>query len=377
KQLAEKVGVKSQQIQRWENEDYATAGFKNLVKIADAIGVEVSEEISFRRVAKDNLDTLRSLGIEKEFIKRRLVPEAGREEHELVSTASTFLKKIWGLVVHADGRLDTSGYNCSAASAARFKLPKNADPARARAYAQYVLYVASCITSGMKAPPVSVPRDWTQIRELLGQGGGLSLKASLEKVWDMGIPVIPLSDPLRFHGSCMRIGDRNAIVLKQTVRSESHWLFDLLHELYHAGEAPDATSFAETPLDGTDPDRRESEDEKAANAFAGNALMNGKADELYSLILERSRRRLPAIKNAVVSVASENGADIGILANYVAYKLKTESYINWWGAAANLQPESEDAYSIAAAVFKDRFDLESLSEDDRRIVELAIVEPSI
>jgi Zn-dependent peptidase ImmA (M78 family) len=192
----------------------------------------------------------------------------------------------------------------------------------------------------------------------------------------MGIPVIPLSDPVRFHGSSWRIHDRNVIVLKQSVRAESRWLFDLAHELHHTGEKG-ASSFARIEADGTDPERRDSEDEKAANDFAGNALLGGKAEDLYSMALEMSRHSIPLLKRAVNTVSQANSVNVGILANYVAYRLNADAYADWWGAAANLQPESEDAFTIAASVFRRRFDFSMLSEDDRRIVELATSEPAV
>lgn len=68
---------------------------------------------------------------------------------------------------------------------------------------------------------------------------------------------------------------------------------------------------------------------------------------------------------------------VGVLANYVVFRLNTNSYADWWGAATNLQPESEDAYSIAASVFRERFDFGTHSDDDGRIVELATSEPVV
>lgn len=377
KQLADIVGVRPQMIQRWEKEDYETAGFNRLVQIADALQVEVCESISFRRGAKSNAEKLSSLGIDMEFLRRRFVPEAQNQAHEIISASSRFLQKIWGVVVHPDGALDVSGFTCAAAGTARFKLPKNADPSRVRAYAQYAYFVAERVTSVMRTEKKSVPRDWRQLRNLLAHDGAFSLRSSLEQVWDWGIPVIPFSDPIRFHGSCWRIHDRNVVVLKPSLRAESRWLFDLLHELHHVGDDDGSPSFAHTEIDATDPERRDSDEERAANDFAGNALLDGKAEELYFLALERSHRRIGMLKRAVVSVAEDRNADIGVLANYVAFRLKADSYTDWWGTATNLQPESDDAYSIAASVFRERFDLSALPSDDREIVELAIAEPAV
>ncbi len=42
-----------------------------------------------------------------------------------------------------------------------------------------------------------------------------------------------------FHGACWRYEGRNAVVLKQTPKHEARWTFDLLHELFHAGQRPE------------------------------------------------------------------------------------------------------------------------------------------
>ena len=45
KQLAEKVGLKEQQIQRYEETDYASASFSRLTEIIKALGLDIEEKI--------------------------------------------------------------------------------------------------------------------------------------------------------------------------------------------------------------------------------------------------------------------------------------------------------------------------------------------
>lgn len=45
KQLAEKVGLKEQQIQRYEDTEYATASFSRLTEIIKALGLDIEEKI--------------------------------------------------------------------------------------------------------------------------------------------------------------------------------------------------------------------------------------------------------------------------------------------------------------------------------------------
>lgn len=45
KQLAERVGLKEQQIQRYEETDYASASFSRLTQIIKALGLDIEEKI--------------------------------------------------------------------------------------------------------------------------------------------------------------------------------------------------------------------------------------------------------------------------------------------------------------------------------------------
>jgi DNA-binding XRE family transcriptional regulator len=48
RQLAERVGVAEQQIQRWEANDYGGVNLDRLQSIADALGVQMRETITYR-----------------------------------------------------------------------------------------------------------------------------------------------------------------------------------------------------------------------------------------------------------------------------------------------------------------------------------------
>ena len=376
-ELANRIGVKPQQIQRWENSDYEAAGFNNLIKIADALGISVHESITFRHKAQNNTEILAECGIDLKFLQRRIVPDAGREPHKILSAASDYLRKIWGLVVMSDGRIDKRTFSCAATASVRYKLPKDANSLRVRAYTQYAYHIAEKVAETLPERSAVVPRDWEQARKTFsGPDGMVSLETVLRKAWGMNIAVIPLSDSIRFHGCCWRIKNRNVIILKQSVRAEARWLFDLLHELYHAGEATEH-AFDAVVGDGTEEERRLSSEEKAANEFAGNVLLSGAAQELYQECLTGARGHVANLKRSVRTVAERHNVNLGVLSNFVAYTLKEEMDIDWWGTAANLQPDSEDAYNIASMVFRDCFKAQALMESDRKLVELATVEPRV
>jgi DNA-binding XRE family transcriptional regulator len=47
RQLAERIGVAEQQVQRWEANDYSGVGLDRLQSIADALGVQIHETITY------------------------------------------------------------------------------------------------------------------------------------------------------------------------------------------------------------------------------------------------------------------------------------------------------------------------------------------
>jgi DNA-binding XRE family transcriptional regulator len=51
RQLAERIGVAEQQIQRWEANDYSGVNLDRLQSIADALGVQIQETITYSNAA--------------------------------------------------------------------------------------------------------------------------------------------------------------------------------------------------------------------------------------------------------------------------------------------------------------------------------------
>ena len=51
RQLAERIGVAEQQVQRWEANDYSGVGLDRLQNIADALGVQIRETITYSSAA--------------------------------------------------------------------------------------------------------------------------------------------------------------------------------------------------------------------------------------------------------------------------------------------------------------------------------------
>jgi DNA-binding Xre family transcriptional regulator len=51
RQRAERIGVAEQQVQRWEANDYSSVGLDRLQSIADALGVQIHETITYSSAA--------------------------------------------------------------------------------------------------------------------------------------------------------------------------------------------------------------------------------------------------------------------------------------------------------------------------------------
>lgn len=384
KELADKIGVKAQQVQRWEHEDYEKVGFSSMVDIAHALDLNISEVIRLPSKPRPAFATLKELGIGKDFIKARLVPKSVRwrvgqlSDADLLAAAAGRLERVFGCHVEIDGTVANDDRFLLAAGEARFKLPVDAQSHRVKAYALYARYLAGVVAKGVAhLPQKAVPRDWKELR--LGFFGEElpSLEGLLAGAWEFGVAILPLSDPIRFHGVCWRIDGRNVIVVKQRLNDESRWAFDILHEIYHAGEAPELQSMEYVDCDATEAERRESEEEKCANEFAGNVLLNGKANELYLEVIRLAKGDVSRFKKTVVAVALGAGVNQGYLANYVAHRLKTEQFIDWWGAASNLQLNEIEPFGVAKKLLFSHLSFTSLHDEDVELLDQALAEPEI
>jgi transcriptional regulator with XRE-family HTH domain len=384
KQLAALIDVKPQQIQRWESEDYEGAGFQRLVDIAKALQLSISEHIELPTKPKDAFTALKQFGIEKAFIFARLAAndskywDGRRSDVELLCSSAARLKKIYGIRISTDGVITSENFTRAASGAGRFKIPLNADEGKVNAYAAYAYHLAKIVAQAASHKQKSaIPTTWTTLKAALCGDTAPTFEGLLRGAWALGIAVLPLADPIHFHGVCWRIKGRNVVVLKQPTQYSSRWAFDLLHEIYHAGETPESDSLDCVELNATDVTRRESEDELSANRMAGDILLHGRADELYQAVLTLAKRKVERLKSAVQRVAEEEGVSAAHLANYVAFRVKSDLFIQWWGAANNLQPPAENPLELARQVLNENIEAWRLESDDRDLLQQALRDPSL
>lgn len=380
--LARKLGLKEQQVQRYEATAYETASFQRLKEVVAALGVRVREEVfladadvSLKRVVRRTT----SAGFGKSFVQKRILgaTRAASTEESLALRAASVLNRIFGwppAILFGDEFLP---FEATAMAGARFKLPSNASLRGAEAYATYAFYVARLIlraTPTLESRPV--PIDPAVVRDgIRAIRGDLSFESTLDYIWSLGIAVLPLDDSGTFHSAAWRIAGRNVMVLKQGNRSTARWMYDALHELRHLGEEPDASELAFLDYEKLPTVDGFSEEETTAMEFAGDVALDGKAEAMARKCVTAAGGRLERLKSAVSAVAAREGVSVGSLANYMAHRLSMQGE-SWWGAAANLQETTADPWLVTRDLALAQLDLRDLDEPDRAVLLAALSEGS-
>ena len=387
KALAERLGLKEQQIQRYEAERYGSASYRRLQQVVRALGVNIREEILLPHPTSTRmprlLDKFRQIGLKPEFFYSRLLPSPlaaqvqegveGAEENQCAARVGDILTRIFGWTpseIFGSGELPRPS---NAAAQARFKMPAGRAPAPTNLYTAYANYLATILVEGCRGlPQLPTPTVAEEMRRAIeATYGRTTFLTALHFAWDLGVPVLPLKDPGAFHGACWRYEGRNVIVLKQTTKSEARWLFDLLHELYHAGQSPGSAFRARVEATETSIERKNSAEEIAASEFAGDVILDGRARILANMCVEAASNSIERLKRAVPVVASREGASVAALANYLAFRLSCQG-INWWGTAVNLQGDDPDPWDTARTVFFERFPFAIQADLDNQLLQRAL-----
>lgn len=384
KDLAEKLNLKPQQIQRYESDGYSSASLERIKEVMSALGLELQEDIllpSSNISVNDVFERLGRLGYPKSFVLNRLLPSPLSAEIELseegkgsvngnlaLRTASTVSRVFgWKPAAFLGPRLPS--LNPAIVATAKFKASTSAEEKQLSAYTVYAHILALLVLEATKhLEQKPVPTDPLELRQIiLKRSVRVNFENALRLVWDLGIPVLPLNDPGAFHGACWRVGGRNVIVIKQLNQSAARWLYDLLHELRHTTEAQQDEEWALVETSPISPDRVESEEEEEANYYAEDVMFGGKSDKLEQLCINTAGRSMERLKQAVVDVAHREGVEVDALANHMAWRLSQQGQ-DWWGAASNLQRSDFSPWSYARDVLLSKIDLGQLNEFDRTLL---------
>ena len=385
KELAERLGLKEQQIQKYEATNYSAASLSRMSEVVKALGLNVRNEVFLPDTPKsraDLLSGLNAIGFDLNFINRRIAPNSvpkqsskgSLDDSGFVFQASTRAGRILGVSPGAlIGAEPLQGSQLLATT--RFKVPVGANEERLTAYTFYAHYVAMLLLEATTHLPTKpIPNGPKAVRAaIIEQYGNTDFASVLRFIWGHGVPVLPLDDPGAFHGACWRANGRNVIALKRRSKLFARWVQLALHEFFHAGEEPDSPDFSVVEETDTPDLRRETREEKRANRFAAEVILDGRANELAQKCMTDAAGRVEWLKSIVPRVAEEAGVPADGLAEYVAYRL-TEQDHNWWGAATNIQNRGGNPWMVARDIALEHVDFSRLNPTDRELLALAFIE---
>ncbi|MHC2663260.1 helix-turn-helix domain-containing protein [Bradyrhizobium diazoefficiens] len=364
--LAMELGVRPQQVQRWEAEEYASAAFATLARIAEALRLDIRHRVPLDdRPSPEPRELRRALveaGLPRTVVDRRIMPKASRAIRPglLVDEVDARLRKLFGLGVRQV--MSASGFE---ATALQFRLPANASQPRTRAYAGYLDGICKIVAKTVTRPSAVIPDTIEDMHARLF-ADGMSLSAAVEACWELGIGVIALDDSIGFSGACSRRSGRAVIVLRTRGTEEARALFDLVHELYHL--VATTGDFVVIEDEETSNERRQSIEEKRADRFAAEVLTDGRLEQLLQLIVAGSAGNAADLKTATETVAKDAGIPVGIMANLFAGSIDQSSNRNWWAAARSLQQANEHAWKTIRDAFVRNASLHRLDRIERDLL---------
>ena len=252
--LAERVGLKEQQIQRYESTEYETASIGRVAQIIDALGLKVPSSLS---TSAGNLTfghilrKMQNVGLERDFIVNTLLPPQLAAElkerkqdmriDELGIRVAEHVGRIYGWSPRQMFGTEPLQIDKRSLGNVEFKLRKGVDSSHLMPYTIYARYLTHLVLQASEHLPVSrLPIDPYQIHKaILTTQQTVPLENALKYVWNLGVPVLPLRDPGAFQGAHFSEGKRSIIVLKPRTDSHARWLFDLFHEFWHAARYQD------------------------------------------------------------------------------------------------------------------------------------------
>jgi Zn-dependent peptidase ImmA (M78 family)/ribosome-binding protein aMBF1 (putative translation factor) len=382
--LAERIGVKEQQVQRWEATEYSTASLarvKELVEVLHDIIVtdkiqlpneNVPLSVFFKRLA--------NAGLEKDFVLRRLLPPSLASQLAEASPntlpdllgyqAATHIGRVYGWKAEDLFSPQMPQLEVPTILGVKYKKTKNANESKLNAYTVYAHYVALLVLQATEQlQKKTLPTKPYEIHNsIISDYGSISLENVVRYVWKLGVAVIALSDPGSFHGAWFRDkNNRSIIILKQNTISLAKWMFDLFHELYHATHSTDQTIHFENASSAD-------EDESKANQFAGAVLLGRAPQQLYEKCMEEANFDILRLKSAILKIAQREGVPIDILAYYLAFRLAHEGKgHSVWGIAENLQiKHDKDPRIILRNIFLEHANLSVLAQPDLEILRQAL-----
>lgn len=385
KELAERLGLKEQQIQKYESTEYASASLSRVREVAEALGVKLVDNSTIRSSGislASLINRLKEAGLDRDLIMKRIVPASLSEQSRVSDTEASdslvyqiarHVGRIFGWAPH--DILEQRGVQLDMTLApVKLKVAANANEKRVNAYLIYAHYLVLTLLQTLKSQEQqTAPEDPYETRDaILARYGALTLSNVLKYLWDLGILILPLNDPGAFHGAYFREDFRHMIVLKQKTSSSSRWMFDALHETYHTLQEPKQPNLVVVEHEDMSKERLSS-DEITASQYAGAVLLGKNPQLLAEQCIKEANRDLRMLKSAVKRVASIENVPVDSLANYLAFRLSLDGQ-NWWGTAGNLQNGGPNPFLIAKDILLEHVNLSKLADSDIQLVQRALIE---
>ena len=386
KQLADKLGLKEQQVQRYEATGYYGASLSRIQEVLNALNVKIKNQLVIPELPvtiTSLVQRMSDVGFNREFVVKKLLAptlraraensENGKDLEAMVFASAANISRIFDWdpsMLFSSTHIDVS---TAALNHARFKLPANARRSVLPAYTVYAHFLALLLIQATPGVvPKAIPASWRHVRgQILDRFGELTLLNIVRYIWDLGIVILPLNDSGQFHAATWRIRGRNVIVIKQQTSSEARWIIDLLHELWHASQNQEVSEHSVIEADVLYLTADQLIEEQIATDFAADVVFKGRANELAEQTAETSNHRTEWLKSAVQKVAKTNDVRTDLLANYLAYRLSLEGQ-NWWGTAAKLQTAGPDPWECVRDFVAGNIRWEALHGGDRLLLEQAL-----
>jgi transcriptional regulator with XRE-family HTH domain len=377
--LAERLGMKEQQVQRYEADRYASASLNRLREVIDALGVEFEGDVQMPSLDAP-LPRLRrrlvSLGFDRRVVDQRLLRDlTGTASKTRVLAAAERVARL--LHVSVEQLMSPASPLPAFATTGRFEAPRNASSAHLDAYTRYAESLADIVLRATNhLPPVQQHGDARAVRTIVDEfaaritrerggtplGTEVLLLAVLQYTASIGIPVIALRDPGAFHGACFSRNGRSVIVLKHTSDSPARWLSVLLHELDHVIDPQRHEPRTWIEL-GDVETWSEGSEEQHAHSFAADVLFYGRADPVLTRVAAAAGESVERLKAVIPDAAANAEVPADVLANYLAFQL-TRRGINWWATASTFQHPAQPWRAITDQLLT-QIDFNALDPVDR------------
>lgn len=319
-------------------------------------------------------------GLPKTLLEKRIIPSAFAVDWKKQNYSSeagalaAFVSSIFGFKENDIWEGKALRVATSPAGTAMFKAPINASISQIKAYSYYAYYLAKLVAKSSNPTKTEpLPEDIDEFKtNFLNKYRSFDLRSLLNFAWELGFCVLPLNDPGVFHGACWNIGGRRVIVLKQTTKYHARWIFDLLHELYHALAHLDEIDSALVETQELNPFiNNDTLEEREANTFSHQVLFGDRAEEILNHCVKLTKGRVENLKSAVANISRSENIREDILANYVAFRLSLNDQ-NWWGPAASFQITDPDPFSIAAEILNKNLVTDGLNQMEHSLLKIAI-----